>query len=180
MAGTVVLLRPPDRVVVDPTNYASTLRRIGGALIDLQTKFVLAFVVLLLFSILGTTNGYLWIAVYLVIDWLYSTLQIASSWQATLGMRAVGMFRTDLLGERLSFARASKWYVYRLLSVLCFALGFLPQPFTKKKQTFHDWMAGTVVLLRPPDRVVVDPTNYASTLRRIGGALIDLRSEERR
>ena len=56
--------------------------------------------------------------------WLYEAMQLSSQRQATLGMRAVGIFRTDLHGERLSFARASGWYGYRLLSYLAYLLGF--------------------------------------------------------
>jgi hypothetical protein len=64
-------------------------------------------------------------------------------------MRAAGIFRTDLQGRRLSLARASAWYGYRLLSYAAYLLGFVSQPFTKRRQTFHDWMAGSVVLRRP-------------------------------
>jgi len=96
------------------------------------------------------------LAVEVAIAWLYETLQIASSRQATLGMRAVGIFRTDLHGERLSFGRASAWYFYRLLSYVGFGLGFLLQPFTAKRQTLHDRMAGTVVLRRPSPGVAPD------------------------
>ena len=93
--------------------------------------------------------GMAWsLAFCLVVGWLYEALQQSSIRQATLGMRAVGIFRTDLHGARLSFARASAWYGYRLLSYLAYLLGFVSQPFTKRRQTFHDWMAGSVVLRR--------------------------------
>jgi uncharacterized RDD family membrane protein YckC len=94
--------------------------------------------------------GILWaLAFMLALGWLYESAQLSSTRQATLGMRAVGIVRTDLHGERLSFARASGWYGYRLLSYLAYLLGFVSQPFTKRRQTFHDWMAGSVVLRRP-------------------------------
>ena len=94
--------------------------------------------------------GLAWFMVgYLVVAWLYTALQISSQRRATLGMRAVGIFRTDLHGDRLSFGRASAWYGYRLLSYLAYLLGFVSQPFTKRRQTFHDWMAASVVLRRP-------------------------------
>jgi hypothetical protein len=67
-------------------------------------------------------------------------------------MRVAGVFRTGLHGERLSFGRASGWYGYRLLSTLAYGLGFASQPFTKRRQTFHDWMAGSVVLRRPKQK----------------------------
>jgi hypothetical protein len=61
-------------------------------------------------------------------------------------MRAVGIFRTDLQGRRLSFGRATCLWLYRLLSILFYGLGLWIQPFTRKRQTFHDWLAGSVVL----------------------------------
>jgi hypothetical protein len=85
----------------------------------------------------------------LAFGWFYEAAQISSTRQATLGMRAVGIFRTGLHGERLTFARASGWYGYRLLSYLAYLLGFVVQLFTQKRQTFHDWMAGSVVLRKP-------------------------------
>ena len=84
-----------------------------------------------------------------ILSWLYNAVQLSSPARATLGMRAVGIFRTDLHGGRLSFARASGWYGYRLLSYLAYLLGFVSQPFTRRRQTFHDWMANSVVLRRP-------------------------------
>ncbi|MGP0017732.1 MAG: RDD family protein [Candidatus Sulfotelmatobacter sp.] len=164
----------PDAAAMHATSYAHTLRRIAGSLVDFELNLFLMLLILWPFLYLPDTGVYLWLATCLLINLLYETLQISSSWQATLGMRAVGIFRTDVHGERLSFGKASEWYAYRLLSILAFGLGFFSQPFTKKRQTFHDWMARTVVLLNPKDTVPVSPTNYASTMRRVGGALIDL------
>jgi uncharacterized RDD family membrane protein YckC len=90
-----------------------------------------------------------WLAICLIFSVLYGTLQIASRRQATLGMRAVRIFRTNLEGEPLSLARACVWYSYRVLSYLGLGLGFVVQPFSRRWQTLHDRMAGTVVLRRP-------------------------------
>jgi uncharacterized RDD family membrane protein YckC len=133
--------------------FASALRRLGGGLIDALVQSVL---VLLGLFIVGTLNeaypysDWPWAGVAFVFAsiWLYGTLQIASKRQATLGMRAVGIFRTDLQGRRLSFGRASCLWLYSLLSTLPYGLGFWIQPFTRKRQTFHDWLAGSVVLRR--------------------------------
>ena len=64
-------------------------------------------------------------------------------------MRVAGIYRTDLHGKGLTFAKASALYACRVLSVVMYGLGLVPQPFTKKRQTFHDWMTGSVVLRRP-------------------------------
>ena len=149
-----------DAVVAHHTTYASTFRRVAGYLIDMALYLPLATVATAITTLDLAPDGspsdasmLAWLAVCILMGWLYEALQIASRRQATVGMRAVRIFRTDLYGERLSFARASAWYGYRLLSYLGFGLGFFLQPFTKKRQTFHDRMAGSVVLRRPPPDV---------------------------
>jgi len=147
-----------DAVVAHHTTYAGAIRRLLGFLIDWVCFLPLAVVA---FVIVGLAGGFpekgepsdgamlLLLGLTLVFAWLYETLQIAASRRATLGMRAVGIFRTDLHGRRLSFARASAWYGYRLISYLLYGFGFASQPFTRRRQTLHDWLAGTVVLRRP-------------------------------
>lgn len=156
-----------DAVVAHHTTYAGAMRRLGGFLIDwiYFMPFLLAGVV-----IVGVAGGFpeegdpsdaatlSLFGLWLVFAWLYETLQIASSRQATWGMRAVGIFRTDLHGGRLSFARASVWYGYRVLSYLLYGLAFLPQLFTAKRQTLHDLLAGSVVLRRPQPLAVSPAT----------------------
>lgn len=101
---------------------------------------------------------YSFIVLSLLAGWLYSAGQIASPWQATLGMRVAGIFLTDLHGERLSFARASSLFGYRLGSYLAFGLGLAVQPFSARFQTLHDRLAGTVVLRRPTAAPVNGPS----------------------
>jgi uncharacterized RDD family membrane protein YckC len=159
--------------------FASTLRRLGGGLIDGVVLLVLVILGLVIrmvfldyFPLLFLSrflpeflNDFLYLFFYQYLDWawaafviasiwLYGTLQITSTRQATLGMRAVGIFRTDLQGRRLSFGRASCLWLYRFLSTLPYGLGFWIQPFTRKRQAFHDWLAGSVVLRRQLTPVV--------------------------
>ena len=42
--------------------------------------------------------------------WLYFALMECSTWQATLGKKALGLYVTDLAGERITFGRASGRY----------------------------------------------------------------------
>jgi uncharacterized RDD family membrane protein YckC/energy-coupling factor transporter ATP-binding protein EcfA2 len=147
---------PQDAVDVHHTVYAPTYRRVAGFVIDFFVFFFLLVVVQVVATIGAGASGYsenaytwTWIGAVVVFSWLYSTLEITSKRQGTLGMRAVGILMTDLHGEGLSFAQASAWYGYRVLSYLFFGLGFFSQPFTRKRQTFHDWRARTVVLRRP-------------------------------
>lgn len=78
--------------------------------------------------------------------WLYYVLQESSESQATLGKRLIGLRVTDLQGRRISFGRATLRLVCKILSYLTLLIGFLIQPFTKRKQALHDLLAGTLVI----------------------------------
>jgi len=155
-----------DAVVVHDTTYAPAYRRVAGFVIDGSVFGVWVFVAM---GIIGTVNGdlekpgdatnFTWFAACMAFSWLYSTLQVTGKRQATLGMRAAGIFRTDLYGQRLSLARATAWYGYRIVTSLFYGLPFLAQLWTRKRQTFPDWLAKTVVLRRrsPESAPVVSP-----------------------
>ena len=84
----------------------------------------------------------------IVITWLYFALLESSTRQATFGKMALGLFVTDLEGNRLSFARASGRYFSKIISGMTFTIGFLMAGFTAKKQALHDMIAGCLVLVR--------------------------------
>lgn len=91
--------------------------------------------------------------VWLVAKWLYFAPMESSSWQATLGKKALGLTVTDLQGNRLTFAHATgrffagrgAWtfpyigWLYYLISCVCAG-------FTEKKQAIHDMIAGCLVI----------------------------------
>ena len=81
-----------------------------------------------------------------IIQWLYFSLTESSSWQATLGKKALGLTVTDLEGRRIGFGRATGRYFAKYLSTLILFIGWLMAGFTEKKQALHDMMAGTLVL----------------------------------
>lgn len=87
-----------------------------------------------------------------ILQWLYFAYFESSEKQGTLGKQAMGLFVTDINGERLTFQKASIRYFARLLPTLIPVIGFLysladyfSQPFTEKKQTLHDMIAGALV-----------------------------------
>jgi uncharacterized RDD family membrane protein YckC len=82
----------------------------------------------------------------IVINWLYFTLLESSSWQATLGKRALGIKVTDEQGNRIGFGRANGRYWSKILSALILGIGFLMVAFTQRKQGLHDIIAGTLVI----------------------------------
>lgn len=85
-------------------------------------------------------------AIHLLIHWLYFAFLESSSWQASLGKKTMNLSITDLDGNQISFWRATWRFVGSYISALFFLGGFLIQPFTEKKQTLHDIMAGTLVV----------------------------------
>ena len=83
------------------------------------------------------------------VPWLYEAMLVSSSRQATPGKMAVGIVVTDVQGRRISFLRATgRWFGKYLSAFLL--IGYLIQPFTAKRQTLHDIMAGCLVLRKVP------------------------------
>jgi uncharacterized RDD family membrane protein YckC len=85
-------------------------------------------------------------AIRTVLNWLYFSLLESSSWQATLGKKALGLEVTDLAGRRISFGRATGRFFAKYISAIILMIGFLMAAFTEKKQALHDILAGTLVI----------------------------------
>jgi uncharacterized RDD family membrane protein YckC len=88
-------------------------------------------------------------AMVLTAHWLYFALMESSSWQGTLGKRAVGVGVTDLQGRRLSFGRASGRFFGKIASGMSFLVGYAMAGFTERKQALHDILAGCLVVKMP-------------------------------
>jgi uncharacterized RDD family membrane protein YckC len=93
------------------------------------------------------------LVIYLVGSWLYWALMESSAWQATLGKKALGLYVTDLAGNRATFAKTSgRFFAGRGLGSvpyiggLYFFISCICAGFTEKKQALHDMMAGCLVL----------------------------------
>jgi uncharacterized RDD family membrane protein YckC len=83
-----------------------------------------------------------------VINWLYYAFLESSTWQGTLGKKAVGLFVTDLNGNRISFGRASGRFFARIITSFTLGIGYVMIAFTEKKQALHDLIAGCLVFRR--------------------------------
>ncbi|MDA2913784.1 RDD family protein [Acidobacteriia bacterium AH_259_A11_L15] len=92
-------------------------------------------------SVLGYLIGF---AGYL----LYFAFMESSSWQATLGKKALSLMVTDSDGNRLSFGRALGRNLAKIVSSLTLLIGYLMAGFTQKKQALHDMIAGCLVVKR--------------------------------
>jgi uncharacterized RDD family membrane protein YckC len=78
--------------------------------------------------------------------WLYEAVMTSSSWQATLGKRAMGLVVTDTYGARLSFGKSLARTMSKVLSELICYIGYLMMLNSDKKQTLHDRIVETIVL----------------------------------
>lgn len=84
--------------------------------------------------------------VFFAIWGLYNAIMHASSWQATVGKRAMGIIVTDTDGERLGFGKALLRFLVKLLSTMLLFIGYFFAFFSSRRQTLHDMLAGSVVL----------------------------------
>lgn len=82
---------------------------------------------------------------FLMGNWVYSSVLESSRWRATLGKKVLGLEVVDLGGNRISFARASGRFFAKILSSMTFLIGFFMAGFTARKQALHDILAGCLV-----------------------------------
>jgi uncharacterized RDD family membrane protein YckC len=127
--------------------FPSAWRRLAGWLIEL---FVVA-VLLAAGLVVGMTfsNGSLFVGflVALTAMWLYFAGLESSTAQTTLPGRLLGTRVTDLQGQRLTFARATRRHFAMYLSAITpFYVGYLMAFWTKRRQTLHDYLARTLVV----------------------------------
>jgi uncharacterized RDD family membrane protein YckC len=83
-----------------------------------------------------------------ILGWLYFAGMESSSRQATLGKSVLGIYVTDIDGNRISFLRATGRYFAKILSGLILGIGYIMAAFTARKQALHDMIASTLVLDR--------------------------------
>ena len=149
-----------------PTRYATFGERFLAQIIDgfVQAFFIYGFMgVVLVFvalegggedefgpeDLIKGFQGPLLLVFYAIsfsIRWLYEAVLTSSSWQATLGKRAMGLVVTDTYGARLSFGKSLARTMSKVLSELICYIGYLMMLNSDKKQTLHDRIVETIVL----------------------------------
>ena len=129
----------PERTV----EYASFWSRVGASLIDSLVMAIPQGIITLMFS-KDVSAGYL---INIVLSWLYCSLQESGPGMATVGKRAMGIKVTNLEGERITFGQATGRHFAKLLSTLILAIGYLMMLWNERRQTLHDQIAGTLVVL---------------------------------
>ncbi|UCH63264.1 MAG: RDD family protein [Fidelibacterota bacterium] len=125
--------------------YAGFWRRfaavcIDGSVIIFALYYMQAFLLYEMSIIVAITS--------IPLTWSYFSGMESSPLQATIGKMAVGIYVTDLQGQRISFGRASGRFFGKILSGAILLIGYLLAGFTEKKQSLHDMMAGCLVLLK--------------------------------
>lgn len=135
------------------TYSAGFWQRFFASLIDAfivgAISFVVGFFLGIVLVFLGDsleTNEPLGNILSFVVSWLYFALQESSATQATFGKQLMGIYVADIKGNRITFGRATGRYFGKMISTLILFGGYLMQPFTPKRQTLHDIMAGCLVL----------------------------------
>lgn len=90
--------------------------------------------------------GALYHVIFIALGWLYFALMQSGTRQATIGKMAVGIYVTDIDGDRLSFARATLRYFGKYVSGAILMIGYLMALFTQKRQALHDIIANSIVV----------------------------------
>lgn len=93
-----------------------------------------------------TSYGIMISVTSIIISWVYFSGLESSPLQATIGKLAVGIYVTDLEGNRISFGKATGRHFAKIISGLIIGIGYIMAGFTAKKQALHDQITNCLVL----------------------------------
>jgi uncharacterized RDD family membrane protein YckC/energy-coupling factor transporter ATP-binding protein EcfA2 len=144
-----------------PSQYAAFGWRVLSAIVDFVIDTLMMFLACIFVAAFKlnpeASSGVFWIYFILAaLHFCYQVLCLTSNWQATLGMKVAGLYVTDTCGERLSWTRAMMRDIAKLLTFYSFFIGALMPLWTKRRQTLHDKIVGSVVRRRSPKEAVAD------------------------
>lgn len=131
--------------------YVSVWKRLWAFLIDLAVFAVIFW------ALAQLMNEFTVSLVLLVIIWLYYALLESSAWQASLGKRVMGLKVVDKRGRRLTFWKATKRMLSRIVTNFTFYFGFFTAAFDKHRETLHDRLSKSVVISKYAD---FNPEDY--------------------
>jgi len=87
--------------------------------------------------------------VSVLIQWLYHAYLESGEKQATWGKQALGLYVTDLMGNRVTFGRASgRFFAKMVTGMIPLGIGYIMAGFTERRQALHDMIASCLVLRR--------------------------------
>jgi uncharacterized RDD family membrane protein YckC len=101
----------------------------------------------------GQLGGFIMIALLIsaiagLVRWLYYAYLESGEKQATWGKQSLGLYVTDLQGNRITFGRASGRFFAKFVTGLTMGIGYIMAGFTERKQALHDMIASCLVLRR--------------------------------
>jgi uncharacterized RDD family membrane protein YckC/Tfp pilus assembly major pilin PilA len=152
---TTVLEEPEDLTRHGEPHYAGFWVRYGASMLDTLLLVAFTLVVDIAFGFLARAMGihaelgdWLGFAISLVLIWLYIARGECGPHRATPGKRAfhLQVLHADYL-DRISFLRASARFAGRYLSFALLMVGYLMQPFNRRKRALHDFLTSTVVVV---------------------------------
>ena len=145
---------PPSASLEDgelPVEYVGFWLRVVAAIID--TVIMMVILTPLTFVVYGTTgfSGELFLGpADLLINYVLPAVLIIGLWvkySATPGKMILGMRIVDAdTGERIGAGRAIVRYIGYFVSMIVLCLGYFWVGWDRRKQGWHDKMAGTVVI----------------------------------
>ena len=118
--------------------YAGFWRRFAAMIIDSIIMIIPSMILGLAFPYVG----------WVVVGFLYKPFFESSAALGTPGKVFMGLQVTDLEGNRLTFKTSLIRYIGSILSGAILCLGHLFNLFTAKRQTLHDMIANTVVIMK--------------------------------
>ena len=147
-------------------NFAGFWIRVGAYLIDI---IILGIAITILQTVTGINMGVNFdpdlaptglegegaSLLQLIIGIAYFAGLESSSWQATVGKKALGLVVVDTSGNRVSFLRALGRYLAKIVSAIILLIGYIMVAFTEKKQGLHDMIASTLVIKGKPGETAV-------------------------
>ncbi|MDD1704683.1 MAG: RDD family protein [Methanoregula sp.] len=173
-AKPAVVAAPEEDEVPDVGIFGGLGRRFVAFIVDMILLVILDIVAVSVFGLIrGLQNLYFYlqgepaealtldgttaalfgsiIAAYgvalIIVPWVYFAGFESSRSQATPGKLLMRIVVTDLEGNKPTFARVTLRHFAKFISLI-FCLGFIAIRFSKKKQGFHDMIAGCLVLLQ--------------------------------
>lgn len=123
--------------------YASFWKRLTAYNIDLTVLVLVLFPL----SMLIEDNTLFYVICFVVVIGYHAGLE-SSPYRATLGKRYHGLIVLDQNGRTLSFAKALLRILLKFVSAAIALGGFTMIALTKRKQGLHDYILGTVVVVR--------------------------------
>lgn len=115
---------------------------------NLWKRFIAAFIDFVILSAIGSIciRSFFLLPVAFIINLLYKPIFEASNVRATPGKSIMGLAVVKTNGDRLTLKDSYIRYLSSYLSSFTLGLGYFLALFTEKKQTLHDFFAGTIVV----------------------------------